>query len=115
MIRLAQLEAHDPAILAHARALLDACHTPQEMQEAVLTALVRNEAWRGMQCLNLLAPGTPTRPTVRATLRQGGHPCHRGAYWPGEPLWQPRLFVRNELCCASEPSREDPLSEHFHW
>ena len=36
-------EVHDPAILAHARALLDACRMPQEMGEAVLEAVARNE------------------------------------------------------------------------
>src|SRR5437870_12320415 len=64
----AQLEVHDPDILANARALLDACRTPQEMQEAVLAAVSRNEAWRGQQCINLLAPEAPTSPTVRALL-----------------------------------------------
>jgi glycine hydroxymethyltransferase len=64
----AQLEAHDPDILAHARAVLDACRSPQEMQEAVLSAVARNEEWRGRQCLNLLAPEAPTSPTVRALL-----------------------------------------------
>src|SRR6266478_7074212 len=63
-----QLEVHDPDILANARAVLDACHSPQEMQEAVLAAVTRNEAWRGRQCLNLLAPEAPTSPTVRALL-----------------------------------------------
>jgi len=63
-----QEEVHDPAILAHARTLLDACRTPQEMGEAVLAAVARNETWRGKQCLNLLAPEAPTSPTVRALL-----------------------------------------------
>src|SRR5216683_1845090 len=63
-----QLEVHDPDILANARAVLDACRSPQEMQEAVLAAVARNEAWRGKQCLNLLAPEAPTSPTVRALL-----------------------------------------------
>lgn len=63
-----QSEVHDPAILAHARAVLDACRTPREMGEAVLAAVARNEAWRGRQCLNLLAPEAPTSPTVRALL-----------------------------------------------
>ena len=63
-----QLEVHDPDILAHARAVLDACRSPQQMQEAVLAAVARNEAWRGRQCLNLLAPEAPTSPTVRALL-----------------------------------------------
>src|SRR5260370_10723054 len=38
------------------------------MQEAVLAAVARNEAWRGQQCINLLAPEAPTSPTVRALL-----------------------------------------------
>jgi glycine hydroxymethyltransferase len=62
------VEVHDPAVLAHARALLDACATPGEMQEAILQAVARNEAWRGRQCINLLAPEAPTTPTVRALL-----------------------------------------------
>src|SRR5713226_9006279 len=63
-----QLEVHDPDILANARAVLDACRSPQEMQEAVLAAVARNEAWRGQQCINLLAPEAPTSPAVRALL-----------------------------------------------
>ena len=63
-----QFEVHDPAMLAQARAVLDACSSPQEMQEAVLAAVVRNEEWRGKRCLNLLAPEAPTSPTVRALL-----------------------------------------------
>ena len=61
-------EVHDPDILANARAVLDACHSPLKMQEAVLAAVARNEEWRGRQCLNLLAPEAPTSPTVRALL-----------------------------------------------
>ena len=63
-----QYEAHDPAILASARALLDACRSPEEMAQAVVAAVKRNEEWRGKQCLNLLAPEAPTSPTVRALL-----------------------------------------------
>ncbi len=63
-----QTEVHDPAILSHAKAILDACRSPQEMQEAVLAAVVRNEEWRGKRCLNLLAPEALTSPTVRALL-----------------------------------------------
>src|SRR5947209_15917777 len=63
-----QFEVHDPAMLAQARAVLDACSSPQEMQEAVLAAVTRNEEWRGKRCLNLLAPEAPTSPTVRALL-----------------------------------------------
>jgi glycine hydroxymethyltransferase len=64
----AQTEVHDPRILAQARALLDACQTPREMQEAVLAAVARNEEWRGKRCLNLLAPEAPTSPAVRSLL-----------------------------------------------
>src|SRR5579883_2317670 len=63
-----RLEVHDPAILDQARAVLDACQSLQEMQEAVLAAVTRNEEWRGKRCLNLLAPEAPTSPTVRALL-----------------------------------------------
>ena len=62
------LEVHDPSTLSHARAVLDACASPQEMQEAVRAAVSRNEQWRGKQCINLLAPEAPTSPTVRALL-----------------------------------------------
>ncbi len=64
----APFEVHDPAILAEARAVLDACASPAEMQEAVLGAVARNEEWRGRRCLNLLAPEAPTSPTVRGLL-----------------------------------------------
>jgi glycine hydroxymethyltransferase len=63
-----QFEVHDADILANARAVLDACHSPLEMQKAVLAAVARNEEWRGQQCINLLAPEAPTSPTVRALL-----------------------------------------------
>jgi glycine hydroxymethyltransferase len=63
-----QTEVHDPAILSHAKTILDACRSPQEMQEAVLAAVTRNEEWRGKRCLNLLAPEALTSPTVRALL-----------------------------------------------
>lgn len=62
------IEVHDPAVLAQAKAILDACTSAQDMQEAVLAAVQRNETWRGRQCLNLLAPEAPTSPTVRALL-----------------------------------------------
>ncbi len=63
-----QTEVHDPAILAHAKTILDACRSPQEMQEAVLAAVTRNEEWRGKRCLNLLAPEALTSPMVRGLL-----------------------------------------------
>ena len=61
-------EVHDPAILSRARVILDACKSAKDMQQAVLDAVHRNEAWRGRQCINLLAPEAPTSPVVRALL-----------------------------------------------
>jgi glycine hydroxymethyltransferase len=63
-----QFEVHDPAALAQARQLLDACDSPAAMAQAVVAAVKRNDDWRGQQCLNLLAPEAPTSPTVRALL-----------------------------------------------
>lgn len=63
-----EFQVHDPALLAQAREVLDACSSAQETQEAVLAAVARNEEWRGRQCINLLAPEAPTSPTVRALL-----------------------------------------------
>ncbi len=61
-------EVHDPRTLQVASQLLDACHGPREMALAVVAAVERNAAWRGRQCLNLLAPEAPTSPAVRALL-----------------------------------------------
>ena len=61
-------EVHDPTLLADARAVLDACRSAREMQEAVIAAVRRNEEWRGQRCINLLAPEAPTSPAVRALL-----------------------------------------------
>ena len=61
-------EVHDPAALAQARAVLDACRDARQMQESVVAAVRRNEVWRGQQCINLLAPEAPTSPAVRALL-----------------------------------------------
>lgn len=61
-------EVHDTEILSQARAVLDACRSGREMQEAVIAAVQRNEKWRGEQCINLLAPEAPTSPAVRALL-----------------------------------------------
>src|SRR5437763_2830020 len=63
-----QFEVHDAEILAQARAVLDTCHSLQDIQVAVLAAVARNEEWRGKRCLSLLAPEAPTSPTVRALL-----------------------------------------------
>jgi glycine hydroxymethyltransferase len=64
----ANFEVHDPEVLAQARAVLDACDSAKEMEQAVLAAVARNEEWRGKRCINLLAPEAPTSPTVRALL-----------------------------------------------
>jgi len=63
-----EMEVHDPVVLAQARALLDTCRSAEEMQQAVLDAVARNEEWRGQRCINLLAPEAPTSPTARAML-----------------------------------------------
>jgi glycine hydroxymethyltransferase len=63
-----RIEVHDAAALAAARAVLDACAEPRAMGEAVVAAVARNAAWRGEQCINLLAPEAPTSPGVRALL-----------------------------------------------
>jgi len=63
-----RLEVHDPGTLAVAAQVLDACASHRDMARAVVAAVERNEAWRGRQCLNLLAPEAPTSPTVRGLL-----------------------------------------------
>jgi glycine hydroxymethyltransferase len=47
----AELEVHEPAALARARAILDACGDREAMQAAVLEAVARNEQWRGRECI----------------------------------------------------------------
>ncbi len=63
-----QFEVHDPAIMANARAILDAAGGPEGMAREVVSAVERNEEWRGKSCLNLLAPEAPTSPMVRRML-----------------------------------------------
>jgi glycine hydroxymethyltransferase len=63
-----QFEVHDPEMLANARAILDSAESTADMADAVLAAVKRNEEWRGMRCINLLAPEAPTSPTVRRLL-----------------------------------------------
>lgn len=63
-----KFEVHDRNTLSNARQLLEACSTYQEMAKLVTKAEQRNEQWRGMECLNLLAPEAPTSPAVRALL-----------------------------------------------
>jgi glycine hydroxymethyltransferase len=67
-IETTHTEVHDPQILAQARALLEACDSPLEMQQTILQAVAGNEEWRGKQCINLLAPEAPTTTTVRSLL-----------------------------------------------
>jgi glycine hydroxymethyltransferase len=67
-IKKANFEVHDPEILTKARSMLDACTSTKEMEELVLSAVGRNEEWRGKRCINLLAPEAPTSPTVRVLL-----------------------------------------------
>ncbi|HRV93820.1 MAG TPA: aminotransferase class I/II-fold pyridoxal phosphate-dependent enzyme [Anaerolineae bacterium] len=61
-------EVHDKAVLAKARAVLDASESPRAWADAVVDAVKRNDEWRGQRCLNLLAPEAPTSPTVRRLL-----------------------------------------------
>ncbi len=63
-----RFEVHDPEVLGRARRLLDACNDFESMGAEVLAAVERNAAWRGEQCINLLAPEAPTSPTVRRLL-----------------------------------------------
>jgi glycine hydroxymethyltransferase len=63
-----RFEVHDHDVLACARAIIDACADAQDMGERVKQAVARNAAWRGEECINLLAPEAPTSPGVRALL-----------------------------------------------
>src|SRR6266581_5987777 len=61
-------EVHDAETLAKARELLDTCTSPAEMQQEVVAAVDRNERWRGVECINLLAPEALVSPTVQRLL-----------------------------------------------
>ncbi|HXX40043.1 MAG TPA: serine hydroxymethyltransferase [bacterium] len=61
-------EVHDSAILRWAREVLDRCPSPMAMQQQVIQAVERNAAWRGNECINLLAPEAPMSPAVRRLL-----------------------------------------------
>ena len=63
-----RFEVHDADALAAARAIIEACADAREMGEKVQEAVSRNAAWRGEDCINLLAPEAPTSPSVRALL-----------------------------------------------
>jgi glycine hydroxymethyltransferase len=65
---LSAVEVHDRQTLQQARDLLDACNSFEAMGQAVVAAVERNAAWRGRECINLLAPEAPTSPGVRALL-----------------------------------------------
>ncbi|HEX4930726.1 MAG TPA: serine hydroxymethyltransferase [Gaiellaceae bacterium] len=68
MAVMSATDVHDPATLERARALLDACTSPAEMQREVVAAVERNEQWRGRECINLLAPEALVSPTVQRLL-----------------------------------------------
>src|SRR4026209_1372031 len=61
-----QFEVHDKEALAHARSIMNATESPRAWAQEVIQAVKRNEEWRGQRCINLLAPQTPTRQSVRA-------------------------------------------------
>jgi len=61
-------EVHDREILAAAKAVIARAASPEDMADAVIEAVRRNEEWRGRRCLNLLAPEAPTSPAVRRLL-----------------------------------------------
>jgi glycine hydroxymethyltransferase len=64
----AATEVHDEQALAWARRVIEEAPSPLLVQREVIAAVERNEAWRGRECLNLLAPEAPMSPTVRALL-----------------------------------------------
>ncbi|HEX9038553.1 MAG TPA: aminotransferase class I/II-fold pyridoxal phosphate-dependent enzyme [Ktedonobacterales bacterium] len=106
----AQFEVHDAATLAQARALLDACATPAEMAREVVAAVKRNEEWRGVQCLNLLAPEAPTSPTVRALLAsEVGTRAAEGHIGPVN-----RWFVGTQYIDEIEALCVELLKQAFH-
>ncbi|WDU61149.1 serine hydroxymethyltransferase [Pseudomonas poae] len=71
---------HDIECLQRASALLEQAQSHAAMADLVRAAVVRNEQWRGQQCINLVAAESPTSPAVRALLASevgtrasGGH------------------------------------------
>jgi glycine hydroxymethyltransferase len=71
---------HDIQCLQRASALLEQAQSHAAMADLVRAAVVRNEQWRGQQCINLVAAESPTSPSVRALLASevgtrasGGH------------------------------------------
>ena len=63
-----QFEVHDAAALARRGRCSRPAAPPRQMGSAVVAAVERNAAWRGRECINLLAPEAPTSPGVRALL-----------------------------------------------
>jgi glycine hydroxymethyltransferase len=55
-------------VLANARAIMNATESPRAWAQEVISAVKRNQKWRGERCINLLAPEAPTSPMVRALL-----------------------------------------------
>src|SRR6201995_1027317 len=68
MTAMAKPDIHDAETLGVSRALLDATADPEQMQREVLSAVARNEQWRGKECINLLAPEALVSPTVQRLL-----------------------------------------------
>jgi glycine hydroxymethyltransferase len=64
---ISRVEIHDPAVLDHARQLIESLN-PGQMQQAVVDAVDRNARWRGTECINLLAPEALVSPTVQRLL-----------------------------------------------
>jgi glycine hydroxymethyltransferase len=62
-----RVEVHDSAVLDEARRLIESL-TPAQMQHAVVDAVNRNAQWRGIECINLLAPEALVSPTVQLLL-----------------------------------------------
>ena len=61
-------EVHDKQTLAQAQSVLSSSESPRDWAKAVVSAVKRNEEWRGKRCINLLAPEAPTSPAVRSLL-----------------------------------------------
>ncbi len=103
-------EGHDPQVLAQARQILDACASTEAMGQAVLQAVERNQAWRGDQCVNLLAPEAPTSPAVRALLSaEVGIRAAEGHIGPGN-----RWFVGTRYIDELEALCVELLKRAFH-
>src|SRR5918999_605037 len=72
-------DQHDPGELADARRHVAAA-APADIAREIHELVAENAAWRGRQCVNLIAAESPTSPAVRAliaaevgTRASGGH------------------------------------------